>query len=172
VKEIKFFKAAVLGIFFLFAVTVLTNGAEASDYPYPYYFDVNRDGVVNVVDASVIIIHFGEKVSGEDMADGIYPNYDINRDGLVNTVDMSFIVIHWGEKVDPVFYLEGDVNRDGIVDREDTRIVGKHFGEVVSESDKRARLYPSYDVNEDGKINIVDVAATVLNWGESLVKIQ
>jgi Ca2+-binding EF-hand superfamily protein len=171
VRKTKLLKAVIFSLVFLLVATALTD-AKAGNYPYPYYYDVNRDGVINIVDVSIIVMHFGERISDEDIADGVYPNYDINRDGLVNTVDMSFIVIHWGEKVNPVFYLEGDVNRDGIVDREDTRIVGKHFGEVVSESDKRARLYPSYDVNEDGKINIVDVAATVLNWGESLATIQ
>ena len=45
--------------------------------------DVNRDGVVNLVDLVIVASRFGEKISGNPT-----PNPDVNREGVVDTTDL------------------------------------------------------------------------------------
>ncbi len=60
--------------------------------PHPRY-DVNGDGVVNVLDLVAVGQHFGETTSQP------YPNYDVNMDGTVNVLDLVAVGQHFGETV-------------------------------------------------------------------------
>jgi len=53
-------------------------------------WDVNQDGIVNIVDVVAVAIHFGEVV-----AEGA--NYDVNRDGKIDIIDLVHIGKHFGE---------------------------------------------------------------------------
>jgi len=53
-------------------------------------WDVNGDGVIDVLDLTVIGSHFGQQISGP-----VYPNPDVNRDGQVNILD----VVIWASNI-------------------------------------------------------------------------
>ena len=65
----------------------ITDGGNVS---YPSW-DINQDGVVNYLDISALVSHYGQ--SG---APGWIPE-DINDDGNVNYLDVSALVSHYGE---------------------------------------------------------------------------
>jgi hypothetical protein len=46
-------------------------------------WDVNEDGVVDLLDLTMIGSHFGQRISGP-----VHPNPDVNRDGQVNILDL------------------------------------------------------------------------------------
>ena len=50
--------------------------------------DVNRDGVVDVFDITLVSKHFGETTAAP------YPDYDVNEDGVVNMTDIWQVVLH------------------------------------------------------------------------------
>jgi len=52
--------------------------------------DLNRDGVVNILDNSLVGIHWGEH----------YPPADANGDGTVNILDAVIVGSHWGNTCD------------------------------------------------------------------------
>ena len=52
--------------------------------------DVNRDGVVSILDMILIARHLGETTPSD-------PAVDINRDGVVNVLDLIVVAQHFGE---------------------------------------------------------------------------
>ncbi|RKU27945.1 hypothetical protein C6497_10195 [Candidatus Poribacteria bacterium] len=48
--------------------------------------DVNKDGVVNVIDLVIVAIRYGEIIVGDQ-----YPNPDVNRDGIVDINDIILV---------------------------------------------------------------------------------
>ncbi len=54
-------------------------------------WDVNSDGIVDILDLTIVVKHFGESPP-------IDPRADINRDGKVNILDLVLIGRHFGEK--------------------------------------------------------------------------
>ena len=57
---------------------------------YPRY-DVNKNGVVDIGDLTIIGQHFTEKVNAP------YPEYDVNMDGVVDISDITIAAQHFGE---------------------------------------------------------------------------
>ena len=57
---------------------------------YPPW-DINQDGVVNYLDVSLLVNHYGDTGTP-----GWIPE-DINQDGIVNYLDVSLLVNHYGE---------------------------------------------------------------------------
>ncbi|VVB56243.1 Cohesin domain protein [uncultured archaeon] len=57
---------------------------------YPRY-DVNKNGVVDIGDLTIIGQHFTEKVNAP------YPEYDVNMDGLIDISDITITAQHFGE---------------------------------------------------------------------------
>jgi WD40 repeat protein len=55
-------------------------------------WDVNRDGVVNIFDLTLVAKHFGERITTNI---GINP--DINSDGVVDLFDIALVGAHFGE---------------------------------------------------------------------------
>lgn len=55
--------------------------------------DVNADGIVNILDLTLIATHFGETPT-EDQR----PNPDVNGDGIVNILDLTLVASYFGKK--------------------------------------------------------------------------
>lgn len=62
--------------------------------------DVNADGVINILDLTLVASHFGETPTADQS-----PNPDVNRDGTVNILDLTLVVTHFGETVPPPIVL-------------------------------------------------------------------
>ncbi len=69
------------------SLPVMTQGAEIAEPPKPAW-DVNKDGVVNILDLTLVASQFGE--TGDIDA-------DVNRDGVVNILDLTLVASHFGE---------------------------------------------------------------------------
>ena len=50
------------------------------------YTDVNKDGVVNLVDLVIVASRYGERITGDPT-----PNPDVNRDGIVDVADIILV---------------------------------------------------------------------------------
>ena len=57
---------------------------------YPRY-DVNKNGVVDIGDLTIIGQHFTERVNAP------YPGYDVNMDGVIDISDITITAQHFGE---------------------------------------------------------------------------
>ena len=51
-------------------------------------YDFNGDGVINIVDFSVMLYYFNQ--SGSEVA-----QYDLNNDNVVNIIDISILLYYW-----------------------------------------------------------------------------
>ena len=58
--------------------------------------DVNTDGVINILDLTLVASHFGEKSTADQS-----PNPDVNGDGTVNILDLTLVASHFGKTVPP-----------------------------------------------------------------------
>ena len=95
----------IIGITLLILLSVSMQYAVASNsdslnvtfsYYAPYY-DINNDGVVNYLDVSSLVSHYGNIVPTRPRNASDY-RYDINGDGIVNYLDVSSLVSHYGER--------------------------------------------------------------------------
>ncbi|AKB17617.1 putative Ig domain-containing protein [Methanosarcina sp. WWM596] len=57
-------------------------------------WDVNQDGVVNILDITIIAQNYGSTSTVKP-----YPRWDVNQDGVVNTQDLTLAGYHFGETV-------------------------------------------------------------------------
>lgn len=58
--------------------------------------DVNTDGVINILDLTLVASHFGETPTADQS-----PNPDVNGDGIVNILDLTLVASHFGKTVPP-----------------------------------------------------------------------
>ena len=58
--------------------------------------DVNADGVINVLDLTIVAAHLGKTPTADQK-----PNPDVNSDGIVNILDLTLVASHFGETVRP-----------------------------------------------------------------------
>ena len=58
--------------------------------------DVNTDGVINILDLTLVASHFGETRTADQS-----PNPDVNGDGTVNILDLTLVASHFGKTVPP-----------------------------------------------------------------------
>ena len=56
-------------------------------------YDVNQDGIVDIIDAGIVALAFGSDPSKPNWN----PKADVNSDGVVNIFDIVLIMIHFGE---------------------------------------------------------------------------
>ena len=56
--------------------------------------DINADGVINVLDLTLIAAHFGTTPTADQAL-----NPDVNGDGVVNILDLTFVASHFGKTV-------------------------------------------------------------------------
>ena len=54
-------------------------------------WDLNKDGVVDILDLVIVSIHF-EMVNA--------PNGDVNKDGIVDILDLVAVANHFGDRID------------------------------------------------------------------------
>ncbi|MCQ6963463.1 hypothetical protein PV02_10075 [Methanolobus chelungpuianus] len=54
-------------------------------------WDVNQDGIVNILDITLVGQNYGKVYSGS------LPRWDVNQDGIVNVQDMSLVAARFGE---------------------------------------------------------------------------
>ena len=69
------------------ALPVTTEDGEIVEPPTPPW-DVNKDGVINILDLTLVASHFGET--------GVIPA-DVNGDNVVNILDLTLVASHFGE---------------------------------------------------------------------------
>ena len=69
------------------ALPITTEDGEIVEPPTPPW-DVNKDGVINILDLTLVASHFGET--------GVTPA-DVNGDNVVNILDLTLIASHFGE---------------------------------------------------------------------------
>lgn len=50
--------------------------------------DINNDGLINIVDLSIMLYHYGK--SGGGIA-----SYDFNKDGVIDILDISILLYYW-----------------------------------------------------------------------------
>lgn len=71
--------------------SLITPGVMLTE---PAAWDLNRDGLVNIIDLVLVASHFGETI-----AQPAIPNPDVNRDGVVDIADLILVAGHFGEGV-------------------------------------------------------------------------
>ena len=69
------------------SLPVIIQNAEVLEPPRPPW-DVNKDGVINILDLTLVASHFGET----GMIDA-----DVNGDNVVNILDLTLVASHFGE---------------------------------------------------------------------------
>ena len=69
------------------ALSVTTEAGEIVEPPTPPW-DVNKDGVINILDLTLVASHFGQ--TGPTAA-------DVNGDNVVNILDLTLVASHFGE---------------------------------------------------------------------------
>lgn len=79
-------------IYLLLILLSITIGyAQDTEFDEILSSDVNRDGIINILDLVFVASHFDEMLSEEQS-----PNPDINSDGIVNFLDLTLISRHFG----------------------------------------------------------------------------
>jgi len=77
----------------------IIDGNNTDRYPliYPYGYvpspDVERDGIIDIVDMVIVALAFGSKPGDPNWN----PYADLNQDGIIDIVDIVMIAIHFGE---------------------------------------------------------------------------
>ncbi len=90
-------------------LSLLGTETESADY--------NKDGVVNVQDLNVLLLHFGSAVPIAS---------DLNGDNIINSPDLNILLSAFGGAGGPA-----DFVRDGVVNERDLEILLAWFGRDV-----------------------------------------
>ena len=125
---------------------IVDMGAYEFQLPCPW--DLNGDGVVNVLDLIELVMSFGPC---EDCS------ADIDDDGIVNVLDLIALIMNFGPC--PGTPCVWDVNGDGIVDQLDLQAVTSNLGPCDD-----PEVCP-WDINGDGVVNGQDVGAVATHFG-------
>ena len=94
---------AAAGIAYLASYIVPVHGDTIESY---LRGDVNRDGIVNIIDLTTVAQHFGETITSP-----LDPNPDVNGDGIVDILDLVIVGRDYGRKANrsPVIELDGQL---------------------------------------------------------------
>lgn len=72
----------------------LTVGyTQETDLEHLQASDVNTDGVINILDLTLIAAHFGTTLAADQAL-----NTDVNGDGTVNILDLTLVASHFGNR--------------------------------------------------------------------------
>ena len=75
-------------------LTGMTSGhTQDVDFDPLSASDVNADGIVNILDLTLIATYFGETPIGNQPSAP-----DINKDGTVNILDLTLVASHFGKR--------------------------------------------------------------------------
>jgi hypothetical protein len=114
--------------------------------------DVNRDGVVNDLDTSLLASHW--------LQSGVGIPGDANGDGKVNGLDFSMIASNWlknaGGGTVRATVVPGDVNHDGVVNGLDINLLASNWMQTGTGV--------AGDANGDGIVNGLDISLIASNW--------
>ena len=78
--------------------------------------DVNADGVVNILDLTLVASHFGTTPTADQTL-----NIDVNGDGIVNILDLTFVASQLGKTVrSPVMFVRANPAIDSQIAIDDT----------------------------------------------------
>ena len=78
--------------------------------------DVNADGMVNILDLTLVAAHFGTTPTADQT-----PNPDVNGDGSVNILDLTLVASHLGKTVrPPVAFVSANPTIDSLLTVDDT----------------------------------------------------
>ncbi len=148
-----------------FSVAGFTDGLEMPVVPCPFGlhrwgpnfqfevlslcpWDLNDDGVVNVLDLVELVMSFGP-------CEGCPADFD--DDGFVGVLDLIALIMNFGPC--PGAECVWDVNGDGVVDESDVQAVTSNLGPCEDPENC------PWDVNGDGVVDASDVAAVATHFG-------
>ncbi len=114
----------------------------------PCPWDLNGDGVVNVLDLIELVMSFGPCENCPA---------DFDDDGFVNVLDLIPLIMNFGPC--PGTPCGWDVNGDGVVDQSDVQAVTGNLGPCEDPENC------PWDVNSDGVVNGQDVQAVATHFG-------
>ena len=84
---------ALLLITSLMLIGLSAGRTQDADFDALTASDVNVDGIVNILDLTLIATHFGETPTEDQTS-----NPDVNGDGVVNILDLTLVASHFGKK--------------------------------------------------------------------------
>lgn len=120
--------------------------------------DINRDGTVNSVDASIVLSYVSDISVDYDVT---LENADVNRDGQITRTDAKIILVYVVGAITELPYVRsiGDVNFDGNIDSRDALSVLQHVegNFLLNNVDSTFA-----DVNEDERISRIDSSIILL----------
>ena len=130
---------------------------------YVFYGDVNEDGEIDPRDKMLLGRFLSDDFDTELTFQGL-KNADINADGKVNQIDYRLFGRALAGREgytdilpdNPIkdYILYGDLNNDGEITEEDATLLYNYLDTGIRKSDQALK---NSDVNEDGKVNIIDL---------------
>lgn len=83
-------------ILMLFANDTSGNGVSLDvSFTVTFEGDLTLDGVVNIVDVTMVAYSYGQVVGGPKWN----PDADLNNDGIINILDIALVAKEYGEKI-------------------------------------------------------------------------
>ena len=132
--------------------------------------DVNADGFVSSIDASIVLNLYIKNIVGEQLTsdEEIYmTRADVNKDGRVNSSDASLILSYYADLAssnikdeNTLRIIKCDINDDGSVTVKDY--------EILNNAIRTCNTDKKYDLNEDNEVDQYDVyylKRTVIDLG-------
>ena len=176
-----------------FSAIPMSISAEDSE-PVVYEIgDVTHDGVVDAIDATLVLRYYTLSISTpmsisvDDSAstdelqssryEYIQENGDINGDGIIDGNDAVAILKVYTDSISTAATYEvGDVNHDGIIDPVDACLVISYYADYISDIDGKPNdrlnhpyyqyIYEYADINNDGIIDGTDAIAILKIYEE------
>ena len=111
-------KITVLLLTICLILSPLTVGyTQDTDFDPLSASDINADGVINILDLTLVAAHFGEPPTADQSL-----NPDANGDGIVNILDLTLVASHFGRRSGIPFEVT-DATFDDVVLRSELPIV-------------------------------------------------
>ena len=175
------------------AMISVNFNACTGNVKYSAAADVNGDGCLNNTDLNYIQKHFGKKSTEVTQCpipitpiippiipvpDTNYKCPDLNNDGSIDILDVAMISTNFNACTGNVKYnSSADVNGDGCLNNTDLNYIQKYFGKKLAEVTQCPispitppivpvpnTNYKCPDLNNDGSIDILDVAMISVNF--------
>lgn len=145
--------------------------AKRGDRLYHAGIDVNRDGIINILDVAWFSERVGQTIYvptiDQKLIARFYRAPWVSDEEIVNSIRQKFE--EFKSQPPTVEELEewrgiGDVNRDGLINQVDLDIINAAFGSKLGDANWNADA----DVNNDGIVNILDLSICSKNQNRDL----